>query len=820
MDGIWQDFRYALRMLLKRPGFTAVAIFSLTLGVGANTTIFTLMNALFLHSIPVQDPSQVIMVLSNQHMSDGTVRDFLGYSYLNADDIRQNVNAFTGLSMTWGTGANLDLQGKQIGVGVQLVNWNYFDILGVRPVAGRGFIPEEDQTPGARPVVVISYGLWQRQFGGERSILGSAIRLNNVDYAVVGVAPPEFRNAGFLGSPDVWAPMMMHIQMVTDTTKDWYLKRAPRMINMVGRLKPGMTMRQAQEATQVVWSQLQHEYPKDNGGKGVTLIPVSETNIPPQVRSVFVLAGVMLSVVVGFVLLIACGNVANLLLARATQRRRELAVRLSLGASRGRLLRQLLTESLMLGLTAGGLGIVTAIWGRDLLRAELPAGITQNLDLRLDLRVLFYAVGISVVATLLFGLIPALQASKSNQMGSLRDRTDAPSSVGRWYGLRGILVMVQVALSLVALTGAGLFIHSLRNAQQMDPGFETKHELLAFVSFGQQHYTQAQAEQSIQAISDRVRALPMVKSAAFSTTAPLNPNIAYTFSVEGSDASDPRSAKIAAATMTQPGYFASLNIPMVEGRDFTDHDDMSGQKVIIVNKALADSCWPGQDPVGKRLNFLILPEPYTVVGLVKTVKTVTLGEPPAPVVYFPLKQQYQPGLTLNVLVNGTPDGAAASVSKAISAADANLRLPRTADVAQLLEQTLQPQKVEAELLGGFGFLALVLAAIGTYGVMSYSVSQRTQEIGIRMALGAQPRDVLRLMLGSGMPMVLGGVAAALALTLLLTHSLNALLFGIGVFDPASFVVMAALMIIVALVACWIPSQRAMRVSPVIALRYD
>jgi len=820
MHSIWQDVRYALRMLIKKPGFTAVALFSLTLSVGANTTMFTLMNALFLHSIPVKDPASLIMVLSNQRMSDGTLRDFLGYSYLNAVDLRQNVNAFTGLCMLWGTGANLDVQGKPVGVFVQMVNYDFFDVVGVRPAMGRGFTAEEDQTPGARPVAVLSNGMWQRQFGADPGILGKTIRLNNVDYNVVGVAPPEFTNAGLLGSPAVWVPMMMHIQMVTDTTKDWYLKRAPRMINMVGRLKPGVSVKQAQEATQVVWSQLAREYPKDNGGKGVTLLPISETNIPPQARSVFVLAGAMLSVVVGFVLLIACGNVANLLLARASQRRRELAVRLSLGASRSRLLRQLLTESLMLGLIAGALGLLTALWGRDLLRALLPGQIVRNLDLRLDVRVLLYALGISIVATLLFGLVPALQATKTDQMSSLRDRTDAPSSAGRWYGLRGILVMAQVALSLVALVGAGLFIHSLRNAQSLDPGFEVKHELLAFVNYGQEHYTQAQAEQSLQGISERVRELPMVKAAAFATTAPLNTNVGYTFSTEGADPSDPRSTKIAPVTMTQPGYFDALRIPILEGRDFTDHDDANGQKVIIVNQALADTTWPGQDPMGKRLNFLILPDKYVVIGVVKTVKIQTLGEPPQPVIYFPLKQQYQPGLTLHVLVDGSPDGAAASVSKAITAADANLRLPPTTNVQETLRQTLQPQEIEAELLGGFGFLALLLAAIGTYGVMSYTVSQRTQEIGVRMALGAQPRDVLRLMLGGGMAMVMGGVVAALVLTLSLTHTLNALLFGIGIFDPWSFLAAAAVMSSVALVACWLPAHRAMRVSPVIALRYE
>jgi macrolide transport system ATP-binding/permease protein len=820
MDTFWQDVRYAARMLLKKPGFTAVAVFSLTLGIGANTSMFTLLNALFLHSIPVQDPTHTIIMFGNQHLADGTTRDYLAISYPNAQDIQENDTAFSSLARVWFTGANLDVSGKPVGVGTELVDWNFFDIMGMHAALGRTFSPEEDQTPGARPVVILSNALWKRQFGADPGILGKTIRINSVDYNVVGVAPPEFRNLGWFGSPDLWVPMMMHIQVVTDATKDWYLTRAPRMIYLVGRLKPGVSLRSAQQASSVIWDQLARAYPKDDGAKGLTLLPISETNIPPQVRSVFVLAGTMLTVIVGFVLLIACGNVANLLLARATQRRRELAVRQSLGASRARLLRQLLTESLLLGLFSGAFGIVLAFWGRNAMRAYLPANVIQNLDLQIDMRVLLYALGISLLASLVFGLLPAFRASNSDQMVALRDRTDAPSSAGRWYGLRGVLVMVQVALSLVALAGAGLFIHSLRNAQTMDPGFEVNHELVAFLNFGQQHYSQAQAEEDHRLIAERVRALPMVLAAGFADTAPLSPNVANTLFPDGVDTNDPHNAKLVPVTSAQPGYFQALNVPILEGRDFTEQDDAKGAKVVVINQAMADNMWPGRDPLGKRVSFLILPDKYVVVGVVKTVKYITLGEPPQPVLYFPMKQQYRSSAWLHVRVAGDPIAAKKAISAAITSVDPNLRLPRMQTARELIDNTLQPQVVEAELLAGFGILALLLAAIGTYGVMSYTVGQRTQEIGIRMALGAEPRDVMRLMLGGGMAMVGGGVVAALIVTLLLTHSLNSLLYGIGVFDPLSFFVMAALMIAVALIACSIPSRRAMRVNPMIALRYE
>jgi putative ABC transport system permease protein len=360
----------------------------------------------------------------------------------------------------------------------------------------------------------------------------------------------------------------------------------------------------------------------------------------------------------------------------------------------------------------------------------------------------------------------------------------------------------------------------LRNAQKIDPGFETKHEVLAFLNFGPLRYSPSQTEQVEQAITERVRALPMVVAVGMADTAPLSPNVSFTTFPEGADASDARNARLIPVTTAQPGYFAAMNMPILKGRDFDDHDDAMGAKVVVVNQALAENVWPGQDPLDKRLSFLSQPDKVTVVGVVATVKYQTLGEPPQPVMYFPMRQRAQANVTLHVRVSGDPNAATKSVGETITAVDPNLRKPQMLTVPALIEQILQPEYVEAELLGGFGFLALLLAAIGTYGVMSYSVGQRTQEIGIRMALGAQPRDVMRLMLGGGMAMVIGGIVAGLIVTMLLTHSLSSLLFGIGLFDPLSFFATAGLMIVVALIACWIPSRRAMRVSPIIALRYE
>ncbi len=490
MDTIWQDIRYAARMLAKKPGFTAVAVLSLGLGIGANTTIFTLVKAVFLQSVPVKDPSRVVAFFSDAQNKNGLTQ-YLGSSYLNLKDYREKNDVFSGLSIAMGTGAELDISGTQIGVFAELVNWDFFDIVGVHPSIGRGFLPEEDQTPGAHPVVVLSHAIWNRQFGANPKLIGQTIRVSNQDYTVIGVMPEQFHDVGQLGSPEMLIPIMMHDQILTGPSKEYFFWRRFRMAPAVARLKPGITLARAEAAMRLLGDELEKEYPNDNGGRNNMMVPFDQTNIPPQQRSVFLLAGTLMMSIVGLVLLIACANVANLLLTRATQRRRELAVRLSLGASRARLIRQLLTESLLLGLVACGAGVLIGHWLERLILGLWPGGPPPNLDFTMDLRVLGFTVALSLVATMIFGLVPALQASKPSQMASLRDRSDAPAGSTHWYGLRGVLVMTQVALSLIALVGAGLFVHSMRNAQNVDPGFEVKHEMVLLLNVGNAHYTQA-----------------------------------------------------------------------------------------------------------------------------------------------------------------------------------------------------------------------------------------------------------------------------------------------------------------------------------------
>jgi predicted permease len=820
MAAVWQDLRYALRVLARSPGFAAVAILSLTLGIGANTTIFTLTKAVFLKSIPVPDPDRLIVLYSTQQARSGALQQYLPSSYLNARDIREKNDVFSGVSIIIPTGLSLEISSKQTNVFAELVNANFFDVVGVRPVVGRGFLPEEDQSPGGHPVAVLSYALWNRQFGADPKIVGRTILLDQQDYTVVGVAPASFHDAGALGSPNVWIPMAMHDQALNGIVKQWFNMRGARIAGMVGRLKPGVSFAQADASIHALSAHLQEQYPTENAGRSVNLVPISQTNIPPAQRSVFLLAGMLLMVIVGLVLLIACANVANLLLARASQRQREIAIRLSLGASRLRLARQLLTESFVLALAAGALGVAFAYGGRNLIVSLLPAGLVARLDLSLDGRVLLFTFALALVATFLFGLAPALQATRPSRMNALKDRTAAPTGSVRWYGLRGILVMVQVALSLIALVAAGLFIHSLSNAQQIDPGFEVKHEAILALNTASEHYTQPQAEQFYQQVVERLRGLPMVADAAISDSQPFSGGTQRTTFPQGVDTSDPRNGRLTPVIAVQPGFFRTAGMTLVRGRDFTDADDSSSAMVAVVNRALVDSLWPGQNPLGKHLHFLQTTWDVTVVGEVNTVKYLTLGEPPQPIVYFPLKQHFAPAVSIYVRTKGDPGAALPTLRAAIQSVAPSIRLQNSSTVAERLQLSLTPPRIGAELLGSFGLLALLLAAIGTYGVMSYSVSQRTQEIGVRMALGARPLDVLGLVIRGGMAMVLAGILAGLLVSTLLTRSMSRLLYGIGAFDPLSSFATCALLILVAMAACWVPARRAARVDPSISLRYE
>ncbi|HEU5410844.1 MAG TPA: ABC transporter permease [Candidatus Acidoferrales bacterium] len=818
MNTFLQDLRYGIRMLFKSPGFTTVAVLSLTLGIGANTTIFTLAKAIFLHSIPVKDPGSVVVLYSTALDKSGKLQEYIPTPLPNAIDYRNDIKSFSGAAIDIGNGFSLIVSGKKTQVPGQLVNGNFFDVLGVKPMIGRALTPDDEAS--RRPVVVLSYDLWNTQFGADKGILGKTIQLDQMQYSVIGVMPSDFRGVGNLGSPSVWIPISLSDDVLTGVIKTFLHQRAFRLTAMIARLKPGVSVEQAGAEVHALGLQLEKQYPKDNNGRNEEIVPINETTVPPQLHGVFSLAGVLLMGIVGLVLLIACANVANLLLSRATQRQREIAVRLALGASRSRLVRQLLTESLLIALLAGGLGIFCAFWAKSFLVSLLPPFLTRNLDFTLDARVFIYTLALAVIATLIFGLMPALQASRGDTVVALKDRTGAPTGSGRWYGLRGVLVMVQVALSLIALVGAGLFIHSLRNAEAINPGFEVQHEMVAFVNVGAENYDQPRAEALYRDVIQRLDTMPMIAAASLSDTPPLGGNISRTTFTDGVDSSDPRNGKLTPIVNTAPGYFSAAGITMLQGRDFTDADTPASNLVGIVNRTAAESFWPGKNPIGQHLHFLGETWDVTVVGEVNTVKFATLGEAPQAVIYMPLKQHYSPAVMLFVRSKGSPSSVIPSVRSVMKSLAPSVPLVGVQTVDEVLVQSLTAPRIGAELLGTFGLLALILAAIGTYGVMSYSVSQRRNEIGIRMALGAQPSNVLRLILSSGMAMVIAGICAGLAFSLLLAKSMNSLLYGIGMFDAASFLTTAGLLILVALGACYIPARRAMKVDPIVALRYE
>ncbi len=818
MNTLLQDIKYGIRVLFKSPGFTAVAVLSLTLGIGANTTIFTLAKAIFLQSVPVKNPGRVVAFYSDQISRNSPPQEYLPTPYPNAVDYVQNLKSFTGTSIAVFTGFNLTISGKQTQVAAQLVSGNFFDVLGVQPVMGRGLSPDDESS--RRPVAVISYDLWKTQFGSDPQILGKSIQLDQMEYSVIGVAPQSFQQIGTLGSPDVWVPVSLADDVLVGQAKTMLHDRSFRMVEMVARLKPGVTLRQAQDEVHDLSLQLQKEYPKVNSGRNETIVPINETTVPPQVHAVFVLAGALMMGIVGLVLLIACANVANLLLARAMQRQREIAVRLALGASRMRLIRQLLTESLLLALIAGGFGMICAYWAKSAILSFLPLGLVRRFDFSLDGRVFLYTLTLAVAATLLFGLVPALQASRKDSIAALKDRTGAPTGSTRWYGLRGVLVMIQVVLSLIALVGGGLFIHSLRNAEQINPGFEVQHDISMLLDPSAVHYAQPQTEALYRDLVQKLDTVPMIASASVSDAPPLGGSLEWTTFPDGVDQNDPRNGRLTPVEAVSPGYFSSRSMTLLEGRDFSDSDDANGAMVAIVNTTAADTFWPGQDPIGKHLHFITTTWTVTVVGEVNTVKYASLGEPPTAIIYWPLKQHYSDAAFLFIRAKGDPTKIIPSVRSAMETLAPSVPLLAVRTIEQTLDQSLTAPRMGAELLGIFGLLALMLAAIGTYGVMSYSVAQRTNEIGIRMTLGAQPADVMRLILSNGMTMVVAGVVIGLGLSMLLAKSMHALLYGIGMFDPLSFFSTAGLLILVALGACWIPARRAMRVDPMVALRYE
>lgn len=821
MDNLIQDFRYALRLLRKSPGFTLVALLTLALGIGANTTIFTVVNAVLLRPLPVEDPERLVAVLGTDVKNSTAQQQFLPMSNLNYQDLRDQNDMLSGMAAFTGTGVSLSGGGNPEQLNATLASYNYFQVLGVHALVGNTFDPEQAKKQGGYPVAVLSYGLWQRRFGGDHGIVGKSITLNQQPFTVIGVAPKSFQGIFVGPGPDLWIPDAEHDQVLTGLNKQWFMERRPLVMFAFGRLKPGVTLEQAQANLQTIATQLSQEYPNDNAGRNVRLLPLAQTTVGPNGRDLFVKAGILLMTVVGLVLLIACANLANLLLARGADRRRELAVRMSLGATKGRLVTLMLSESFLLAVIGGGAGLAVASGFRTALLAFRPPFLKpENIDLSMDSRVLLFTLGVALLTAFAFGMLPAWQAIRFSVNETLKEGGGRSGSAGGRHKLRSALVVVEVVLSMIALVGSGLFLSSLHNAEQIDPGFETKNMLVMNFDLGAQNYKEEQGQEFYRRLMERLRAMPQVKDASVAAQAPLAGGFARTVFPEGVDQNDRRNGILTSVNQVDTEYFKTTGTPILRGRGFLETDRDGAPLVAVVNQAFADKFFPNQDALGKRFRCWGETWILEIVGVATTAKINTLGEDPTPAFYLPMLQHYSPDVTLHVRTAGDPMAALPTVRAAVQELDRQLPLTQVQTISQLLDQALWAARFGASLLLIFGLLALGLAAIGIYGVMSYNVQQRKQELGIRMALGAQKRDVMRLVLGQGLWLAGGGAVAGLALAFFMARGISALLFGVHALDPATFLGVPLLLIGVALVACYIPARRATRVDPIVALRYE
>jgi predicted permease len=809
-----RDVVYALRGFRRNPTFTAVAIASLALGIGLNTAIFNLVSAVLLQPLPVRDPARLMSVFTLDRINPG----LLYCSYPNYKDYRDRNTVFSGLALYTPIQATLTGESQPGDVQGQIVSGNYFDVLGVKPVLGRTFLPEEDRVPDAQAVVVIGYAFWKRRFAASRSAIGATIGLNNRPYTIVGVAPRDFHGANALVSTDLWVPIMMYPQLFS--MADWVNYRKALLFPVIGRLKDGVSRQQAQDRMKTLTAQLAQEYPADNQGRTVALLPLTESVIQPNSRGAFVLVGGVSLGVSILVLLIACANVANLQLVRAAGRRKEMALRVALGVERRRLIGQLLIESALLS-TAGVAGaLVLGRWGRDLLWTFRPPWmLSSDAALRFDGRVLSFTLLIAVLGTLVFGLAPAWSAAHTNISTELRERRSPWTRAGHRLSVRSWLVMVQVALSVMALTGAGLFLRSLRNAQAVDPGFDAAHIATVALNVKECHFTAAEAREYYGRVLARAGSLPGVSAVTLGFNAPFAAYRARSISVEGQRTAAGPGA-VAPIDLVEPGYFRALRIPLLRGRAFSGGDTENAPRVGVVNETMARHFWSGKNPIGARVRFFGESTPVEIIGMVKDTANGSVGGPPRLMIYLCLGQFYSPAVTLWVRTVGEPEAMLGTVRREVQSLNRDVLLSDLQTAMQVSRESLWAPRLGAVMFTAFGVLAGLLTVVGLYGVISYSVGQRTRELGIRLALGAQPRAILAQVLAEGMILVFCGLVLGLIATVTVAGVLHSLLFGVSARDPLTLGVVMAVLVVTALAACWAPARRATRIDPIVALRDD
>ncbi len=812
METLWQDLRYSLRMLIKRPGFTLVVVTTLALGIGANATIFTWIKAVLLASLPgIEQPEKLVEIWGATRNNSA-----LSSSYVDYLDYRDQNKILSGLIAHQVLPLNLGRSEKPERVWGAIVSGNYFDVLGVKALIGRTFLPEEDRTPNTHPVVVIGYGLWERRFGADPNVLGRTITLNEHDFTVIGVAPKDF-GSPFAGlALDVWTPVMM---------KDYVARphfsltdRGSRWLMVMGRLKPGATVPQAQANIAAIASHLEQEYPQTNEQLGVAVYSVMQS--PFSLKQDMRPALAILMAAVAVVLLIACANVANLLLARATSRRKEIALRLALGGSRGRLVRQMLTESFVLASLGAALGLVIAFWTARSLAAFLPPYASRaTFDTRPDAVVFAFTLALTVITTLLFGLAPTLHASKQDLVTAMKDNTPTIGRGTRKVNLRHALVVLQVALSMVALISAGLFVRTVREAYKADPGFDPHGVLLASFDPFLSGYDESRGREFYRRLVERVSAVPGIQSATVARRLPLTAGgIAFaTVAIDGYAPAKDEDMRLNYETVG-PQYFQTMRVPLVRGRDFDKRDQEGAPGVVVINETMARHYWPGGDALGRRLK--LAKDWMEIVGIAKDVKNRSLSEAPQPFLYLPLLQDYRSNMILVARTAVEPEKIFQSVHDEVAALDPQIPMFDAKTLEEHVGISLFLQRMAATLLSIFGLLALSLAAIGLYGVMAYSVSQRTRELGIRVSVGAERRDIFKLILVQGLAMSVVGLLAGLVGALAVTRLTANLLYGVSATDPVTFIVIGLLLLCITLLACYFPARRATKIDPMIALRVE
>ena len=811
MNNLWTDLRYAIRVLVKNPGFALAAVLTLALGIGANTAVFTVVNAALLRGLPYRNPERLV------HLWETTPRqDFSQHeaSYPDFLDWREN-QVFEGVAAyAGGSGLTLTGRGAPARLPATLVSSNFFTVLGVEAMRGRAFRPEEDQ-PSAAPTVMLSYGLWQRLFGADPNIIGQSLTLDDRPYNVIGILPPSFQFAP-RGDSELWAAYQPPPEQLTS--------RGTHGAKVIARLKAGVSFEQAQAEMRAIGRRIEQQYPSHTGTT-IILVPLHEQIVGAIKPVLLVLLGA-----VGFVLLIACANVANLLLARASARRKEVAIRAALGASRWRLMRQMLTESMLLALVGGGVGLLIAQWGVAALVAAIPEFQLNTMPylrgLSLDRGMLAFTGLLSLLTGIVFGLAPAWQASKLELQAVLKEGGRASGGTTR-HRLRDALVVTEIALALVLLVGAGLMMRSVWRLLEVNPGFRTENLLTMRISLPEAKYQEAaKAEIFYRRLDSRLGALPGVKGVGMVNVVPLQGGFTTAFYAAGQPVPPRGQETDGNLRYVSSGYFQAMGVPLIKGRYFTDQDNQSAPAALIVNQTLARRLFPNQDAVGRQLVFVDRPT-IQIVGVVGDEKVNGLDAKITPVVYFPFLQGANlqgPNTTASLVVQAASDPTrlAAAIQREGRALESDLSIFAVSTMEQLITNAPSTfrRRYPAFLISIFAAVALALASVGIYGLLSYSISQRTHEIGVRVALGAQRRDIFKLVVGQGLMLTLIGVVIGLITAFILTRLMSSLLYDVSATDPATFAIVSSLLIVVAQLACWIPARRATQVDPLVALRTE